>query len=256
MIAAGYPANFFVVNPTVAGGGANDVLPWGSSYYDSGQVELRRRLATGMQFQVNYSYSKSLANGATASSARSLQPIRCATLAMNKMPDGVRYPPGHQGQLHLRVAFWTGPPLPLRRQQQGGQEGAGRLGNGRRPPHPVRHPLSLSGFYTVNGNGSGVVLHNITLKQLQSMVGIIKTQNPVSGVPQVYYLPTPVARRPALTSSNNTNLITNTYAAFGINSLTPAQVDPSAPYLGPAAPGQWGGLATSTCAGSGTSTSA
>ena len=103
-------------------------------------------------------------------------------------------------------------------------------------------PINLSGFSTVNGNNSGVVLHNITLKQLQSEVGIVKTQNPTAPyVPQVYYLPKPVSPT-GLTSSNNTNLIDNTYAAFGTNSLTPAQVDPSAPYLGPAAPGQWGCL--------------
>src|SRR5208282_3874711 len=36
--------------------------------------------------------------------------------------------------------------------------------------------------------------------------------------------------------------ITNTQAAYGVNNLTPAQVDTSAPYIGPAAPGQWGGL--------------
>jgi hypothetical protein len=101
-------------------------------------------------------------------------------------------------------------------------------------------PIGLSGYSTVDGSGSGVVLHNITLKQLQSEVGIVKTQNPVSPyVPQVYYLPKPVAPT-GLTSSNNTNLIDNTWAAFGNQNLTPAQVDPSAPYISAAAPGQWG----------------
>jgi len=57
----------------------------------------------------------------------------------------------------------------------------------------------------------------------------------------VYYLPTPVAPV-GLTSANNTNFITNTQAAFNANNLTPAQVDPNAPYIGPAGPGQWGGL--------------
>ena len=101
-------------------------------------------------------------------------------------------------------------------------------------------PLFWGGFGTVNSNSSGVVLHNITQAQLQSMVGITKTQNPVAPyVPQVYYLPVPVAPT-GLTSSNNTNFILNTEAAFGANNLTPNQVDTSAPYLGPAGPGQWG----------------
>ena len=102
-------------------------------------------------------------------------------------------------------------------------------------------PSFSSGFATVNGNSSGVVLHNITQSQLQNMMFINKTQNPVSGIPQVYILPTPVAPV-GLTSANNTNFITNTQAAFGVNNLTPAQVDPNAAYLGPAAAGQWGGL--------------
>src|SRR6185437_1253215 len=40
---------------------------------------------------------------------------------------------------------------------------------------------------------------------------------------------------------NNTNLITNTMAAFNVGGLTPAQVDPNAPYISPAPVGQLGG---------------
>jgi hypothetical protein len=233
MIAAGYPANFFVVNPSVAGGGATDELSWGSSYYDSGQVELRRRLAQGMQFQLNYSYSKSLGD----SSFPTLRDTR-----MDKVPDGFDIRQAFKANYIYELPFGpgrhflSGSSNKVVKKALEGWEMAGVL----RIQSGV--PISLSGFSTVDGSNSGVVLHNITLKQLQSEVGIIKTQNPTSPyVPQVYYLPKPVTPV-GLTSSNNTNLIDNTYAAFGTNSLTPAQVDPSAPYLGPAAPGQWGCL--------------
>ena len=43
-----------------------------------------------------------------------------------------------------------------------------------------------------------------------------------------------------MNSSNNTNLLTNTEAAFQQNGLTPAQVDPNAPYISPAPAGQLG----------------
>ena len=43
-----------------------------------------------------------------------------------------------------------------------------------------------------------------------------------------------------LNSTNNTNIITNTMAAFNVGGLTPAQVDPNAPYLSPASAGQLG----------------
>ncbi|MGD0872831.1 MAG: carboxypeptidase-like regulatory domain-containing protein [Bryobacteraceae bacterium] len=244
-VAAGYPANYFVVNPTVAGSSANDVLPWGSSYYDSGQVELRRRLAAGMQFQLNYSFSKSLADGATgatSSSSVTSQPTTLRDLRMDKIPDLYDIRNAIKANYIYELPFGPGrhflssPSSKVLKKAVEGWEIAGvaRVQSGT--------PLFLSGFGTVNGNSSGVVLHNITQAQLQGMVHIIKTQNPVSGVPQVYYLPVPVAPT-GLTSSNNTNFITNTQAAFNVNNLTPAQVDPNAPYLGPAGPGQWGGLA-------------
>jgi hypothetical protein len=242
--AAGYAANYFVVNPTVASGGTWDVLPWGSSYYDSGQVELRRRLAAGMQFQVNYSYSKSLANGATNSTSSSSQPYTFRDIAMNKEPDGYDIRNAFKANYIYELPFGPGRHYlsdvsnkVFKKALEGWQvAGVARLQSGT--------PLSWTGFDTVNGNNSGVVLHNITQKQLQGMIQINKTQNPVSGIPQVYYLPTPPAtsgpNSVALTSSNNTNFITNTQAAFGQNNLTPAQVDPSAPYIGPPAAGQWG----------------
>ena len=243
-VANGYAANTFVVNPTVAGsgGGAYDVLPWGSSYYDSGQVELRRRLAAGMQFQVNYSYSKSLANGATASSSSSGQPTTLRDLAMSKEPDGFDIRQAIKINYIYELPFGPGRhflPNPgskfVKKALEGWEiAGVARVQSGT--------PIFWSGFGTVNSNSSGVILHNITQAQLQSMVHITKTENPVSPyAPQVYYLPVPVAPT-GLTAANNTNFITNTQAAFNVNNLTPAQVDTSAPYLGPAGPGQWGNL--------------
>ena len=238
MVAGGYAPNYFVVNPTVAGGGTYDVLPTGSSYYDSGQVELRRRISAGFQFQLNYSYSKSLANGATNSSSSSSQPYTFRDPGMNKQPDGYDIRQAIKANYIYELPFGPGRHfLPdttgvVKKALEGWEvSGVVRLQSGT--------PYYWSGFGTVNNNGSGVILHNITAKQLQNMMFINKTQNPVSGIPQVYYLPTPVALT-GLTSANNTNFITNTQAAFNVNSLTPAQVDPNAPYIGPAGPGQWG----------------
>lgn len=230
-IAAGYPANYFVANPSVAGGGVSDEMSWGSSYYDSGQVELRRRLSAGMQFQLNYSYSKSLGDSGV---------ITLRDTRMDKVPDGFDIRQAFKANYIYELPFGAGRHYlsgvsnkAFKKALEGWEvAGVVRVQSG--------VPIGLSGYSTVDGSGSGVVLHNITLKQLQSEVGIVKTQNPVSPyVPQVYYLPKPVAPT-GLTSSNNTNLIDNTWAAFGNQNLTPAQVDPSAPYISAAAPGQWG----------------
>ena len=77
----------------------------------------------------------------------------------------------------------------------------------------------LSGRQTFNTNDAGVVLHNLTTNQLQSMMSIQKLGNGiVNDLPQ--------------------SLITNSLAAF---QLVPTALDPNAPYIGPAnTPGQFG----------------
>jgi len=200
-----------------------------------------------MQFQLNYSYSKALGD----SSFPTLRDTR-----MDKVPTGFDIRQAFKANYIYELPFGAGRHYlsglsnkVFKKALEGWElAGVARLQSG--------VPITLSGFDTVNGSGSGVVLHNITIKQLQSEVGTYKTQNPTSPyVPQVYYLPKPVAPV-GLTSSNNTNLIDNTFAAFGTNSLTPAQVDPSAPYIGPAAAGNGAASATSTRWGRSTSMSA
>jgi hypothetical protein len=86
----------------------------------------------------------------------------------------------------------------------------------------------------LNQNGNGVVLHNITSRQLQDMIGTYKITG-TDGKGLVYYLPPPTPG-----AAVGDNLITNTMAAFQQGSYTPAQVDPTKPYIGPAAAGQLG----------------
>ncbi len=60
LVKAGYPVNLFQVNPIFAN--ANELVNAGSSTYNSGQIEIRRRLSGGLQVQGSYAYSKSLTN--------------------------------------------------------------------------------------------------------------------------------------------------------------------------------------------------
>jgi hypothetical protein len=87
-----------------------------------------------------------------------------------------------------------------------------------------------SGRLTFNNRESGVVLYNMTQKQLQEMVKIRKTSVcNASGVCQgvVYWLPQ--------------NVIDNTLAAFEVGGKTLANLDRNAPYIGPpTTPGQLG----------------
>ncbi|MGA2262471.1 MAG: carboxypeptidase regulatory-like domain-containing protein [Acidobacteriota bacterium] len=65
-LAAGLPANEFVVNPTVASGGAWISTNGGFNRYDAMVIELRRRLSKGLLIQANYTWAKAI-NGARAS---------------------------------------------------------------------------------------------------------------------------------------------------------------------------------------------
>jgi hypothetical protein len=56
-IRAGLPANFFRVNPDMLGG-ANATGNRGSSEYNAIQLQFRRRLTAGFQFDANYSYGR------------------------------------------------------------------------------------------------------------------------------------------------------------------------------------------------------
>ena len=59
-LTAGLPANEFVVNPTVASGGADIETNGGWNWYNSLQIELRRRLAKGLLVQGSYVFAKGL----------------------------------------------------------------------------------------------------------------------------------------------------------------------------------------------------
>jgi Carboxypeptidase regulatory-like domain len=73
---AGLPANFFQVNPGVSS--ANLLTNLGGSTYSAGTVDVRRRLTKGLQFDVNYTFSKGMAsifNSLRAPLTKGLSPL-------------------------------------------------------------------------------------------------------------------------------------------------------------------------------------
>jgi hypothetical protein len=68
LVAAGFPSNFWVVNPD-ARGGAFPMDNANQSTYNALVVDFRRRQAKGLYFDVSYVYSKSLTNNNANSSA-------------------------------------------------------------------------------------------------------------------------------------------------------------------------------------------
>jgi hypothetical protein len=211
LAAGGYPANLFQVNPATGGSNANLTTNQGGSGYNSLQLEVRRRLSKGLLIGASYTLSHSLSLG--------------NILSLRDMT-GVTYPSGFD-QRHGIKGNWiyelpVGPGkqflgnpgnLIARKALEGWQlAGVVRVQSG--TPSEL-----LSGRLTFNAIDGGVVLHNITTNQLQSMINI--TKNP-SGL--VTYLPQ--------------SIITNTLAAFN---LIPTALDTTQPYIGPAnTAGQFG----------------
>lgn len=227
LTAAGYPANLFAVNPAVTSGGTFLMTNLGASFYDALQVEVRRRLTNGLQMQASYVWAHSLTNGATANSGDYSEPTTFRNLRLDRGPTG--FDLRHAIKLNWIYELPFGPgrtymssATPVLRKAVEGWEinGVTRIQAGQ----PSR---LTSGRACINTNECGVVLHNISLQQLQSELTINKTSvinsnGSVSGV--LYDLPL--------------DLIHNTEAAFNNSGYT---LDPNAPYVGPqTAQGQLG----------------
>lgn len=240
---AGYPANLFQVNPTVAGAGSYVLNNSGASYFNAFQVEVRRRLASGFQVQGSYQFAKSISDGATASSSDFSTPTTLRNLGLDRIPDP--FDIRHDIKINWIYELPFGPGRHF--YGTGGNPIAKKILEGWQLSGVMRFqsgtPLFLNGLGTFNQstNTSGVILHNISASQLQSEVGVYKTGiiGPNGGT--IFYLPPPSSLTAGgVNSSNNTNFITNTMAAFNQGGFTPAQVDPNAPYVSPAPAGQLG----------------
>jgi hypothetical protein len=205
-------SNFFIVNPQTTGG-AFLMTQGTDTSFNALQIEVRRRLSSGLLFQGSYQYGKALANAFVSSSSVFSQPrtLRNPGLDRTWSPWDVRHAfkldyiyelPFGPGQRFLNSSN------EIVRQVVGNWQigGVTRIQSG---PATL---LTSGGRATVNQFDSGVVLHNMTLKDLEKMVKIRKDP---SGI--VYWLPQ--------------NVIDNTIAAFASSTGTP--LDPNAPYIGP-----------------------
>jgi Carboxypeptidase regulatory-like domain len=236
LTAAGYPANLFVVNPAVAGGGAFLLTNGGYSNYNALQVEVNRRLSSGVLMQGSYVWAHSLVNGSQSSLVDFNQPTTLRGGAQDKVPGS--YDIHHTFKVNGVYELPFGPNKrflaggnPFVRKVVGGWQisGISRIQSGA----PFQLTSGRAGmdygvdFSSTNGTmDTGVVLNNMTTSQLQSMVHIRKTTG-ANGIGQVMYLPD--------------SLIANTNAAFELNGKTWSNLDYSAPYIGPQlAPNSYG----------------
>jgi hypothetical protein len=155
-----------------------------------------------------------------------LQPTTLRNLSIDKVPSQYDFRHALKANWIYELPVGPGKRLfaagnPVVRKALQGWEVAGvvRVQSGR--------PFFIDGLATFNNvaGNTGITLNNLTAEDLQHMVNIRKT----TGTDQkgiVYYLPQ--------------SLIDNSLAAFNTGGKTLAQLDPNAPYIGPAAAGQLG----------------
>jgi len=170
---AGYPANFFVVNPEAAGAAAWVLRNGANSTYNALQIELRRRYSAGLLFNVNYTFSKGLTDYYADASDSSSNFYTLRNQAMNK---GLSpYDITHQWKANWiyelpfgRGKRWASSSGALDRIVGGWQfHGIARLQTGR--------PFLLDGGRaTFNQYGAGVI-SKVTRGELQAMGKIIKS---------------------------------------------------------------------------------
>ena len=217
-------SNFFVVNPLAASAGSYLVTNDGHSTYNALQIELRRRLSNGLLIDGSYTFAKSLSNMFANSSSVFSQPTTLRDLDYDKGPSpfDLRQAFKINGIYELPIGpgrRWMNWQMPVVSKLLEGWQigGVARIQSGT--------PLRITGGRTtfnnnIDGKDNGVVLHNLTTAQLQSMMQIRKDP---SGV--VYFLPQ--------------DLINNSLAAFEVAGA-PA-FDPTKPYIGPpTTPGELG----------------
>ncbi len=219
--AAGYPANVFVVNPAVAGGGSYLLTNLGWSNYNALQIEMNHRLTSGLQFQASYVWSHSIVDGSQSSLVDFNQSLTLRNGGLDKVPGGydIRQALKINGLYELPVgkgrSFLNTTPV-LSKVLEGWElSGISRVQSGA----PFQLTSGRTGMNTgVNSVDTGVVLENMTAGQLQDMVHIRKTTG-ANGIGQVMWLPD--------------DIINNTNAAFELNGKSWTNLDTSKPYIGP-----------------------
>jgi hypothetical protein len=191
LLGAGYPMNFWIVNPT-ASGGAVTLSNGAQSTYNAAVVDLRRRPSHGLQFDLNYVFSKSLTDYNANSSVVSNAFATLRDTKYNKGPAPFDIPNAVKLQLIYDLPFGQGKKWSSSSGFVNRIIGGWSLDTITRwqtgPPILISSGVSGGDTFNSSSQGAGVNLIGINREQLQSML----TTNKLEGgaTPFVYYVPT------------------------------------------------------------------
>jgi hypothetical protein len=173
-----YPINFFQENPYAAGAGNSEMKNSGFSNYNALQVDFRQNATHGMQFDANYTYSKSLGTSVQGSTApgyyggRSNSAPGFYTLrnkSLNYFPSAFDVRNVFHASGTYDFPFGRGKAFLSQSRIANAVVGGWTLGSivtwESGEPH-----LFGGGTGTVNGSDSGITLTGVTPKQLQQQL--------------------------------------------------------------------------------------
>jgi len=187
MVAAGFPMNYFIVNPQASSGAFAYTNAYQSTF-NAFIIDLRHRPTHGLQFDVNYTFSKSLTNYNANSSIVNSSFTTLRNLNYTKGPAPFNAAHQIKGQLVYQLPFgaghrWSSSSGIVNRIIGGWEvDDVTRFATGQ----PVLITSGTSGGNTFNNNNPGINLVGLTRQQIQSMFTTNKTALPGA----VTYLPT------------------------------------------------------------------
>lgn len=210
---AGYPINFWEVNPYTTGYSLNYLDAAGHSNYNALQVEFRQRLTHGAEFNVNYTWGHSFAlapvNGYQANVASQTGTV--AALYLTDRNFRLNYGPSAYDIRHVIHASGTydlpfGKGKAFLHSSKVANEILGGWTLGTIVTFQTGTPVQMSGGYlNVNQNDAGVNFNGLTASQLQQSVGVYH-----SGSPWVYVIDP--SKFIASSGAANNSIVPNTNA--------------------------------------------
>ena len=173
---AGFPSNFFVVNPQATGGSFYTTNA-AQSTYNALIVDLRHRPSHGLQFDVSYAFSKSLTNYQANSSLNFFSFTTLRNPGYDKGPA----PFNSAHNLKLQVVYAL--PFGAGHRMSSSSGFVNRIIGGWevdtvtrfQTGQPVLVTSGVTGGSTFNSSGSGINLVGLTRQQIQSMLTTNKT---------------------------------------------------------------------------------
>jgi hypothetical protein len=191
-----YPSNFFQLNPFAAGGYVTELSDPGSSSYNGLQAQWKHPTGFGLNLNMNYTYSHSLTNRYlgdyyTADSAL-VNYITLRDPGLNRGPSPYDQRHAFRTFLTYQLPFGKGKPYRAGNSVVNEVIGGWTVGSivtvssGRNfKLQSGYNTVNFSNAYWPDASDSGVVLNGLSVKQLQSKIGLFPGPN--AAEPKVFF---------------------------------------------------------------------